>query len=80
MINKIKNIASLNDGDLLSYQIDGLMDEDELGVEMEKLTETEITKRKIKVLTIKKERLENDLLECNNELKELQKNLHNKVG
>ena len=71
MIEKIKNIASLNDGDLLSYQIDGLMDEDELGVEMEKLTEREITERKIKVLNIKKERLKEELSQCNQELKEL---------
>jgi len=76
MIDKIKNIASLNDGDLLSYKIDGLMNKDELGVEMEKLSEKEITERKIKVLTIKKERLENELFKCNEDLNELQKNLY----
>ena len=65
---KIKNIGNLNDGDILSYQIEGLMDDQTVN-DNDGLSETEILMKKISSLNIKKERLKQDLLETDDELK-----------
>jgi len=76
MIEKIRNIGGLNDGDLLSYQIEGLMNPNELGVEKEDFTDRELIERKLDVLTIQKERLTLDLTDCTQNIKELNQELN----
>lgn len=63
MKEKIKNIALLNDGDLLSYNIEGLTDDlYEVGVDRDgNLSEFDKLVMKMNVLNIKKQRLEEDL-------------------
>ncbi|QKF94386.1 helicase/uvrB [Fadolivirus algeromassiliense] len=74
MVEKIGNIAMLNDGDMLSYNIEGLTDDpDALGVDKDaNLSEFDKLFLKINVLNIKKQRLEEDLKEVNNEIKEFE--------
>lgn len=71
MKGKIINIAELNDGDLLGYHIEGLTDNSEnLGVDLHaNLSEIEKLFLKLNVLHLKKERLENDLQQANDEIK-----------
>ncbi len=76
MIGKIKTIAGLNDGELGSYEIEGLMTQDELGVNVnedlkEVELEVEIRQRKIDTIKAKKHRLKEQLRKCNKELEEL---------
>lgn len=74
MVEKIQNIALLNDGDMLSYNIDGLTDDfDSIGIDKDgNLSEFDKIFLKINVLNIKKQRLEEDLKEVNDELKSLE--------
>jgi superfamily II DNA or RNA helicase len=72
MKEKIKNISSLNDGFTNTYKINGLIDEtDNIGIEKE-TTEIDRIINKITVLNLKKERLRNDLINVDNELKSLE--------
>lgn len=74
MKEKIKNIAFLNDGDLLSYNVEGLTDDpDGIGIDMDSnLSEFDKLFIKINVLNIKKQRLEMDLKETDEEIKTLE--------
>lgn len=59
--DKITNIASLNDGDTLSYQIEGLS-QNQTGIDMKKeLSEFELLFQKINVLNQRKERMVFDI-------------------
>ena len=74
MKEKITNIAMLNDRDVNSYCIEGLMDDpDEIGIDKDSnLSEFDKLFLKINVLNIKKQRLEDDLKEVNDELNSFQ--------
>lgn len=79
MKDKITNIASLNDGDLLSYQIEGLTDE-LAGIDKhEGFTQFEILFQKINVLTIKYDRLVEELKQTKQELDTLKLILDNEI-
>ena len=73
MKEKIVNIGKLNDANLLSYQIEGLMDhQDSVGIDMHgNLSEFDKMFLKINVLNTKKERLENDLKETKIEIQKM---------
>jgi SNF2 family DNA or RNA helicase len=73
LVEKIKNIALLNDKDLDSYYIENLIDIDDIGVTKDaNLSEFDKLFLKISVLNVKKQRLEEDLKEVNNEIKEFE--------
>ena len=74
MKEKIKNIAFLNDGDLLSYNIEGLTDDpDGIGIDKDSnLSEFDKLFIKINVLNIKKQRLMLDLKDTDEEIKTLE--------
>ncbi len=76
--NKIKNIAMLNDGDLLSYNIDGLNDNiDEIGIDTNgSISEFNRLFLKISVLNEKRKRLEADLKDTVEEIGLLEQVLH----
>ena len=79
MVEKIKNISSLNDGDLGSYQIEGLTDKptDDIGIDRDAdLTEFEKMFQRINVLNIKRARLMEELNETDDEIKSLEAILH----
>lgn len=73
MKDKITNIGMLNDNDMGSYQIEGLIDDiDAIGVDTHKdLSEFDKLFLKINALNIKKHRLELELKDTNNELQTL---------
>jgi hypothetical protein len=72
MKQKIQNIAHLNDGDLLGYNIDGLTDDDNaIGIDKDaNLSEFDKLFMKINVLNTKKERLQAELKETKIRLEE----------
>ena len=74
MKEKIKNIAMLNDKDMNSYSIEGLMEEtDQIGINKDaNLSELDKLFLRINVLNIKKERLLQDLKETEDEIKTLE--------
>jgi superfamily II DNA or RNA helicase len=69
MKDKIQNISSLNDGITNTYKIDGLIDGD---VKIKEISELDRTINRITILNLKKQRLTNDLVDVENELKSLQ--------
>ena len=72
MKKKITNIATLNDGDMLSYNIEGLTD-DQNGIDKNaNLSEFDKLFQKINVLNLKKQRLLEDLKQTEDELKTLE--------
>jgi len=76
---KIVNIGSLNDGNTLSYQYEGLIDE-EVGIDKnEGLSEFEKMFQRINVLHAKKIRLELDLNETKEEIENLEAMLANAI-
>lgn len=77
MKQKIVNIGSLNDGDTKSYEIEGLITGSSGSAD--KMTEFERVFQKISVLHMKKDRLQNDLTETENEIKSLELILQNYV-
>jgi hypothetical protein len=82
MSEKIKNIAQLNDGDLLSHQIEGLTD-DKTEVESSSTKEEmELGKMfmRMEVLETRKKRLLQELKETEDEMKGLQKNIQDVIG
>lgn len=64
MKEKINNIAQLNDGDMLSYQIEGLTDK----TEVQEVSEFELLMLRISTLNAKKERLNQELKETEQEI------------
>lgn len=78
MSEKIKNIAQLNDGDLLSHQIEGLTDEKK--EEKEEMSEIGKMFMRMEVLDARKKRLLQELKETEDEMKELGKNIQNVIG
>lgn len=72
MKEKIENIANLNDGDLGSYKIEGLIEE-EPGIDMNSgLSEFDKVFQRINVLHAKRDRLKQDLVDTEKEIAELQ--------
>ena len=71
MKQKIQNIAMLNDGDLLGYNIDGLTDDPEaIGIDPNSnLSEFDKLFLRINVLNTKRDRLLQDLKETDDEIK-----------
>lgn len=81
MSEKIKNIAQLNDGDLLSHQIEGLTDgKTEGDSSKEEMSEVGKMFMRMEVLDARKKRLLQELKETEDEMKELQKNIQNVLG
>jgi SNF2 family DNA or RNA helicase len=81
MKEKIQNIALLNDGDLLSYNIDGLTDDpDAIGIDPDaNLSEFDKLFLRVNVLNIKRSRLLVDLKETENEIKLLEIAIENTI-
>ena len=76
MANKIKNIAQLNDGDLLSHQIEGLPEEEEVKEETkEEISELGKMFLKMEILDSRKKRLLLELKMTEEEMKELEKSI-----
>ena len=75
---KITNIAMLNDNDLGSYQIEGLMDDDnEIGVDEHKsLSEFDKIFLRINVLNIKKQRLKMEMDDVDKEIQILENKMN----
>jgi hypothetical protein len=73
MKEKIVNIANLNDGNVLGYQIDGLIDDqDAIGIDVHaNLSEFDKLFLKIEVLNIKKQRLLDDIKDTDEEIQKL---------
>jgi superfamily II DNA or RNA helicase len=82
MSEKIKNIAQLNDGDLLSHQIEGLTDDKSEVESSSTKEEMELGKMfmRMEVLETRKKRLLQELKETEEEMKELQKNIQDVIG
>ena len=74
MIEKIKNIALLNDKDMKGYEIEGLTTNTDADINDKDPDFTEFEKvfQKINCLNIKKQRLEDDLKAVNDEIKSLE--------
>jgi superfamily II DNA or RNA helicase len=70
MSEKISNIAQLNDGDLLSHQIEGLTKEEEKKEEMSELGKLFL---RMETLEARKKRLLQELKETEDELKDVEK-------
>lgn len=80
MKEKINNIFLLNDGDLLSMNIIGLTD-DQIGIdENANLSEFDKLFLRITTLNVKKERLENDIKQVNEEIEKLALQINNLVN
>lgn len=81
MKEKIKNIAMLNDNDLDSYQIEGLMDDvDAIGIDKHKdLSEFDKLFLKINALNIKKQRLEMELADTIKEINGFEIKINNHI-
>jgi superfamily II DNA or RNA helicase len=79
---KIQNIAMLNDGDLLSYNIEGMTDDfDSIGIDRNSsMSEFDKIFLKISVLQIKKERLLQELKETDEEIKKLEIIVYDTMG
>lgn len=76
---KIENIAHINDAELESYKIQGLIDH-VMGRDPEReLSEFEKLFQRINVLYVKRDRLKIDLTETENELKTLEATLHGMI-
>jgi SNF2 family DNA or RNA helicase len=72
MKDKIKNIANLNDGHISNgYQIKGLIDEKTCQLE-DNMSDFDRTFQKINVLSMKRERLQKEIKEVDDEIKSLQ--------
>jgi superfamily II DNA or RNA helicase len=81
MTEKIKNIAQLNDGDLLSHQIEGLTDgKSEDGDSKEEMSELGKMFMRMEVLETRRKRLMEELKEAEDEMKELQKNIQSVIS
>lgn len=74
MKEKIINIALINDGETDSYKIEGLMDDNK---DNDKLSDFDKAFLKMNALHAKKERLEQDLIDTNKEIKELENIINN---
>lgn len=81
MKEKITNIAMLNDKDLGSYAIDGLInDENEIGIDSNKeLSEFDKLFMKINVLNIRKQRLEMEMKDTQKEIDDYERKMHNLI-
>jgi SNF2 family DNA or RNA helicase len=81
MKEKITNIAMLNDKDLGSYVIEGLMDDiDSVGIDSNKeLSDFDKLFMKINVLNIRKQRLKLELEDTEKELREFEQKINNLV-
>jgi superfamily II DNA or RNA helicase len=81
MRDKITNIAMLNDNDLGSYQIEGLIDDEyAIGIDQHKnLSEFDKLFLKINVLNIKKQRLEMELKDTENEIRQFETKMNNLI-
>ena len=77
LCEKIKNIACLNDGDINSYKIEGLLDVDGNSQPKTPKSEFELTFEEITALMARQKRLENDLEETKNKIKQLEIKLDN---
>lgn len=76
MIEKIKNIALLNDKDMKGYEIEGMTTDLDDSNKDPDFTEFEKVFMKINALNIKKQRLEDDLKIVNDEIKSLEDLMH----
>ena len=79
MSEKIKNIAQLNDGDLLSHHIEGLTDLSE-GGKKEEMSELGKMFIRREILDARKKRLLQELKETEDEMKDLENNIQNVIG
>ena len=78
MGEKIQNIAQLNDGDLLSHQIEGLTEETK--EEKEEMNELGKMFLRIEVLDSRKKRLLQELKETEDEMKDLQNKIQSIIS
>lgn len=76
MSEKISNIAQLNDGDLLSHQIEGLTNEEEKKEEMSELGKLFL---RMETLEARKKRLLQELKETEDELKDVEKCIQSNI-
>jgi SNF2 family DNA or RNA helicase len=83
MSKKIENIAQLNDGDLLSHQIEGLTDVTEDGspksTDKEKMSEMGKKFMRMEVLEARRKRLLEELKEAEEEMKKLEKDIQDMI-
>ena len=69
---KITDIGCLNDGDVLSYKYEGLIDSEELGVDRYRdLSKSEIRFQKLDALTAKRDRLKTEIQEVEEDIRKL---------
>lgn len=76
MSEKIANIAQLNDGDLLSHQIEGLTTKEE---EKEEMSELGKLFFRMETLESRKKRLLQELKETEEELKDVEKSIQSNI-
>ena len=78
--DKIQNICMLNDGDLMSIHIEGLTDDqDSIGIKDDNLSEFDRLFMKINVLNIRKQRLQEDIKDIDDEVKMLEEIMHSMI-
>lgn len=82
MKERIKNIAMLNDGDMLSYNIEGLTDDPDgiTNEDTKEMNEIDLLFMKINVLNIRKERLQNEITDVTKQISEHEEKIYKLLG